>query len=64
MEHDGAIVAGTVARVRMSGHADWGGPTDEFTTPYDLYLFVQNPDVEPRVRRRTALSCRWGSTWI
>jgi hypothetical protein len=47
MEHDGAIVAGTVARVRMSGHADWGGPTDGFTTPYDLYLFVQNPDVEP-----------------
>jgi hypothetical protein len=48
MEHDGPIVAGTVARVRMSGHAEWNRPpTDEFTTPYDLYLFVQNPDVEP-----------------
>jgi hypothetical protein len=47
LEHDGPIVAGTVARVRISGHAEWGGPTDEFTTPYDLYLFVQNPDVEP-----------------
>jgi hypothetical protein len=47
MQHDGAIVAGSVARVRMSGHADWGEPTDELTTPYDLYLYVQNPDVEP-----------------
>jgi hypothetical protein len=48
MEHEGPIVAGTVARVTMSGHAEWNRPpTDEFTTPYDLYLFVQNPDVEP-----------------
>jgi hypothetical protein len=48
IQHDGPIVAGTVARVRMSGHAEWNRPpTDEFTTPYDLYLFVQNPDVEP-----------------
>ena len=47
LDHDGPIVAGTVARVRMSGHAEWGGATDESTTGYDLYLFVQNPDVEP-----------------
>jgi hypothetical protein len=48
MEHDGAIVAGTVVRVSMSGHAEWNRPpTDEFTTPYDLYLYVQNPDVVP-----------------
>jgi hypothetical protein len=47
MQHHGPIVAGSVARVQMSGHAEWGGPTDELTTPYDLYLFVQNPDVEP-----------------
>jgi hypothetical protein len=48
MEHDGPIVAGTVARVKLSGHAEWNRPpTDEFTTPYDISLFVQNPDVEP-----------------
>jgi hypothetical protein len=48
MEHDGPIVAGTVARVKMSGHAEWNRPpTDEFTTAYDLYLYVQNPDVVP-----------------
>jgi hypothetical protein len=45
--HDGPIVAGTVVRVRMSGHAEWGEPTDDLTTPFDLYLFVQNPDIEP-----------------
>jgi hypothetical protein len=48
LAHDGAIVAGTVARVKLSGHAEWNRPpTDEFTTPYDLWLFVQNPDVVP-----------------
>jgi hypothetical protein len=47
MQRDGPIVAGRVERVRVSGRAEWGGPTDELTTPYDLYLFVQNPDVEP-----------------
>jgi hypothetical protein len=48
LAHDGPIVAGTVVRVRMSGHAEWNRPpTDEFTTPYDLSLFAQNPDVEP-----------------
>jgi hypothetical protein len=48
LAHDGPIVAGTVVRVKMSGHAEWNRPpTDEFTTPYDLYLFVQNPEVEP-----------------
>ena len=47
MEHDGPIVAGTATRVSMSGHAEWDGPTDEFTNGYDLYLYVQNPDVEP-----------------
>jgi hypothetical protein len=47
MTHDGPIVAGTVVRVQMSGHAEWGGPTDESTTGYDLYVYAQNPDVEP-----------------
>jgi hypothetical protein len=45
--HDGPIVAGTVARVQLSGHAEWGEPTDETTTPYDLSLFVQDAAVEP-----------------
>jgi hypothetical protein len=48
MERDDVIVAGTVVTVGMSGHAEWNRPpTDEFTTGYDLYLYVQNPDVVP-----------------
>jgi hypothetical protein len=47
LEHDGPIVAGTVVRVRMSGHAEWGEPTDQTTGPYSPSLFVQNPDIEP-----------------
>jgi hypothetical protein len=47
LEHDRPIVAGTVVRVRTSGHAEWGEPTDASTTPYSLSLFVQNPDIEP-----------------
>lgn len=46
LTHKGAIVAGTSVRVAMSGHAEWNRPTDAFTDPYDLYLFVQNPRVE------------------
>jgi hypothetical protein len=49
IEHDGPIVAGTVVRVKLSGHAEWNRPpTDEFETPYDLWLFAQNPDVVPQ----------------
>jgi hypothetical protein len=44
---DDPIVAGTVVRVQLSGHAEWDAPTDETTTPYDLYMYVQNPLVEP-----------------
>jgi hypothetical protein len=44
LSHDGPIVAGTIARVNISGHADWGAPTDDLTTPYDLYMFVQNAE--------------------
>jgi hypothetical protein len=47
LEHNGPIVAGTVVRVRMSGHAEWGEPTDQSTGSYSLSLFVQNPEVEP-----------------
>lgn len=41
------VVAGTVAKVKLSGHAEWNQPTDEFTSPYDVYLYVQNADVTP-----------------
>jgi hypothetical protein len=47
LEQTGTIVTGTVARVRMSGHTEWGEPTDEFTQSYSLSLFLQNADVEP-----------------
>jgi hypothetical protein len=47
LEHDGPIVAGTVVRVRMFGHAEWGEPTDGSTGSYSLSLFVQNPEVQP-----------------
>jgi hypothetical protein len=48
LTRDGPIVAGTVVTVGMSGHTEWNRPpTDQFTTPYDLYLYVQNPDVVP-----------------
>jgi hypothetical protein len=47
MAQQGTIVAGTVVRVGMAGHAEWGEPTDETTQHYDLSLFVQNADIEP-----------------
>jgi hypothetical protein len=47
LEQTGTIVTGAVARVRMSGHTEWGEPTDEFTQSYSLSLFLQNADVEP-----------------
>jgi hypothetical protein len=47
MSQQGTIVAGTVVRVNMAGHAEWGVPTDETTGHYDLSLFVQNAAIEP-----------------
>jgi hypothetical protein len=47
MAQQGTIVAGTVVRVAMAGHAEWGEPTDDTTQHYDLSLFVQNADIEP-----------------
>lgn len=44
----GPIVAGTVVKAHMSGHADWGGPTDNLTIPYDLALSVHNADIVPQ----------------
>jgi hypothetical protein len=51
MTRDGPIVAGTVVTVKLAGHAEWGAPTDDTTTPYDLSLFAQNPDVVPECAR-------------
>lgn len=48
VEQLGRIVAGTTVKVRLSGHADWGGPTDESTQSYSLSLYVQNADVDQR----------------
>jgi hypothetical protein len=47
LERDGPIVAGTVATVRMAGHAEWAGPTDETTVPYSLWIYAQNADIHP-----------------
>jgi hypothetical protein len=47
MTREGPIVAGTVVTVQLAGHAEWGEPTDDTTTPYDLSLFAQNPDIVP-----------------
>src|SRR5215813_10675875 len=44
---DGPLVAGTVVKAALSGHADWKGPTDDTTIAYDISLFVQNADVVP-----------------
>jgi hypothetical protein len=52
LTRDGPIVAGTVVTVGMSGHAEWNRPpTDASTIGYDLYLYVQNPDVVPNCAR-------------
>jgi hypothetical protein len=60
LQLDGPIVAGTVVKVRMSGHAEWGEPTDETTTPYSLSLFVQNPEIEPNCARSYSTQLQMG----
>jgi hypothetical protein len=45
----------------MFGHAEWDGPTDEFTSGYSLSLYVQNPDVVPACARPMAVSSSWVS---
>jgi hypothetical protein len=47
LEADGPLVAGTVVKVRMAGHAEWAGSTDETTIPYSLWIYAQNGDVHP-----------------
>ena len=43
----GTLVAGTVVRVKLSGHAQWKGPTDDLEIPYEVSLYVQDADVDP-----------------
>jgi hypothetical protein len=45
LAQSGTIVTGTVAAVTMSGHAEWGEPTDETTQSYSLSMYLQNADV-------------------
>jgi hypothetical protein len=47
LERSEPIVAGTVVTVRLSGHAEWGEPTDDTTIAYDLSIYAQNADVHP-----------------
>lgn len=44
---DGPIVAGTIARVKLSGHATWKDPNDTFLSGYGLYLYVQDAEADP-----------------
>jgi hypothetical protein len=61
LTRDGPIVAGTVVTVGMSGHAEWNRPpTDASTIGYDLYLFVQNPDVVPNCARSYGAQLQMG----
>lgn len=45
--HDGPLVAGTIARVKLSGHARWKDPNDTFLSGYGLYLYVQDAEADP-----------------
>jgi hypothetical protein len=40
LERSAPVVAGTSIKVKLSGHAEWGKPTDDLTTPFTLSLFV------------------------
>lgn len=44
---DEPLVAGTIARVKLSGHARWKDPNDTFLSGYGLYLYVQDADADP-----------------
>jgi hypothetical protein len=46
LEHASPIVAGTVVRVKLSGHAEWNEPTDVSTIPYTVSMYVQNAGVD------------------
>jgi hypothetical protein len=44
---DEPLVAGTIARVKLSGHAQWKDPNDIFLSDYGLYLYVQDAEADP-----------------
>lgn len=46
LELPSPIVAGTVVKVRLSGHAEWNEPTDVSTIPYTVSMYLQNADVD------------------
>lgn len=47
VQRDEPLVAGTIARVRMSGHAHWKDPDgDPFDSGYSLWLYVQDASVD------------------
>jgi hypothetical protein len=46
LEHPSPIVAGTVVRVRLSGHAEWNDPTDVSTIPYTVSMYLQDADID------------------
>jgi hypothetical protein len=46
IEHPSPIVAGTVVRAKLSGHAEWNEPTDVSTIPYTVSMYLQNADVD------------------
>jgi hypothetical protein len=47
LERSEPLVAGTVATVKMRGHAEWDEPTDASTIGYDLSIYAQDADVHP-----------------
>lgn len=49
VQRDEPLVAGTISRVHLSGHAHWNRPaeSDPFDSGYGLWLFVQDADVDP-----------------
>ena len=48
VQREEPLVAGTVSRVKLSGHARWNDPaTDPFDSGYGLWLYVQDAAVDP-----------------
>lgn len=47
VETTAPVVANQVMTVRMSGHADWGGPAGVAASDYSLSLYVQNAALDP-----------------
>jgi hypothetical protein len=43
-----AVVAGTIVRVQLDGHARWRAPTGLASPDYSLWLYAQNADVDGR----------------